>query len=426
MKENIQTNYFKISMALLISLLCLTMAPHVNGQETIAKKDYVESPINPLVRNISESQPNASLIYPEKIMTAFDWAQHKNITTVRENQSLSYSFEVIPGTTVEDFNVALLWKSKSTNLDIDFGHWSDETNFVSLRQSTSNTDHVESIYIPRLTTPGTYSIIVRSESTTSKAPSFGSIFNSMFKKRSTRFLITWAGESREIKALNLRAKLQGPYDNETGLMNDNLRTLDLIPSMEPYFLMAWGGDGETIDKTDPNGVLTVTGNDAIVDWIKVQLYEYTFEGYGYVDSRSALLQRDGDIVDINGGPVQFWNLPPGNDQYYVAIQHRNHTTIITEFPHPIGVNEPLLDFTLSSTILSEDSRNPSRNLQNGEWVIWSGDVIRNGTIDEDDSEAALEARGQTGYLFEDVNLDGVCDVEDSNIILANQGKWDWG
>jgi len=190
--------------------------------------------------------------------------------------------------------------------------------------------------------------------------------------------------------------------------------------------MGWGGDGETIDPTDPNGVLTVTGNNAIVDWIKVQLYDYTFDGYGYVDSRSALLQRDGDIVDINGGPVQFWNLPSGNEPYYVAIQHRNHSTIITEYPHPIGASEPLLDFTLSTTILFEDSRNPSRKLENGEWIIWSGDVIRNGAVDEADSEAALDARGQTGYLFEDVNLDGVCDVIDSDIILENQGKWDWG
>ncbi len=425
MRNTIQTNTTRLLNVLVFSILYFGLASHAMADKNGSKQEYVESSINPIFQNISESQSYVSPTFPVKIMSPFDWAQRKNINTIQKDSALSYSLTVLPGTTLDDFNVALIWRSKSANLDIDFGRWDDDSNFVSLRQSISETNRTESIYIPRLL-PGTYSIFVKNKADDSVRNSFRSIFDSLSNKRKTPFLIKWSAESVEVKALNIRAKLQGPYDNETGLMNDNLRTLDLIPAEEPYFLMGWGGAGEEIDTTDPDGVLTVTGNDAIVDWIKVQLYEFTFDGYGYVDGRSALLQRDGDIVDVNGGPVQFWNLPPGNEPYYVAIQHRNHSTIITEFPHPIGASEPLLDFTLSTTILSEDSRNPSRNLQNGEWVIWSGDVIRNGAIDEGDSEAALEARGQTGYLFEDVNLDGTCDVDDSNIILENQGRWDWG
>jgi len=407
MRTSVQTKLIQIPQVFLLSVFFsyLALASNATGEELDNAGDYIESSINPVFQNISEPQSPASPAYPTKIMTSYDWAIRKNISTIKINK-------------------ALTWKSKSADLDIDFGRWESESNFVSLQQN-SNATPLQSAYIPRLT-PGTYSVLVKSKSVKSSSSSFGSIFNFLSRKKGTRYVITWSGESREIKALNIRAKLQGPYDAETGLMDDTLRTLDLIPAMEPYFLMGWGGDGETIDPTDPNGVLTVTGNNAIVDWIKVQLYDYTFDGYGYVDSRSALLQRDGDIVDINGGPVQFWNLPSGNEPYYVAIQHRNHSTIITEYPHPIGASEPLLDFTLSTTILFEDSRNPSRKLENGEWIIWSGDVIRNGAVDEADSEAALDARGQTGYLFEDVNLDGVCDVIDSDIILENQGKWDWG
>jgi len=387
-----------------------------------------------VINSLSEPQPYTSPEYPTNIMSASERALGKHNNVIEENRALSYSFTVTPKTALLDFNVTLSWESRAADLDIDFGRWDTDRNFVSLRQSIGNAHNVESIYIPRLQ-PGTYSIIVKSNIVSSDVvssdvsnnrKSFGSIFESSTKKHSTPFTITWVGKSIQIRALNIRAKLEGPYDSDTGLMNDTLRTLGLIPAIEPYFLMGWGGEGEEIDITDPNGVLSVTGNNAIVDWIKVQLYDYTIEGYSYVDSRSALLQRDGDIVDINGGPVQFWNLPPGNDPYYVAIQHRNHSTIITDLPHPIGSSEPLLDFTLSSTLLFEDSRNPSRKLQNDEWIIWSGDVIRNGAIDEDDSAAALEAQGQTGYLFEDVNLDGTCDIDDSNIILTNQGRWDWG
>jgi len=407
MRKFVQTKViqFQTALLLLVFFSYLSLASNATGEE-LGNGPYIESSIDAALLNISEPQLFASPTYPAKIMSAYEWAIRKNINVIKKNK-------------------ALTWKSKSADLDIDFGRWDSAGNFVSLQPDISNTKLTESIYIPRLT-PGTYSVLVKSEIAKSSGTGFGRIFSLLSGKKGARYVINWSGESREVKTLSIRAKLQGPYDTETGLMNDTLRTLDLIPATEPYFLMGWGGDGETIDPTDPNGVLTVTGNNAIVDWIKVQLYEYTFDGYGYVDSRSALLQRDGDIVDINGGPVQFWNLPSGNDPYYVAIQHRNHSTIITEYPHPIGASEPLLDFTLSTTILFEDSRNPSRKLENGEWVIWSGDVIRNGAIDEADSEAALDARGQTGYLFEDVNLDGVCDVMDNDIILENQGKWDWG
>jgi len=387
--------------------------------------EFTETPTFSIFGNLFEQQPFASPNFPENLMGSFAWARGGNTNAIQPNGAISYSFSIKPDSAVVDLNVALTWKSKSADLDIDFGRWNDNQAFISLRQSINNTGNIESIYIPRLA-PGTYSIIIRNNQVQSSSPASNTIFSAIKKNRRIPFAITWSGKNTKIKTLNIRAKLEGPYDNETGLMNDSLRTLGLIPAMEPYFLMAWGGDGEEIDPNDPDGPLSVTGNDAIVDWIKVQLYDFTFEGYAYVDSRSALLQRDGDIVDINGGPVQFWNLPEGNAPYYVAIQHRNHSTIITDDPHPLGANEPMLDFTLPDIVLFENPGNPSRKLQNGELLLWSGDVIRNGAIDESDTEASLEARGQTGYLFEDVNLDGTCDIDDTSIISDNQGRWDWG
>lgn len=85
-------------------------------------------------------------------------------------------------------------------------------------------------------------------------------------------------------------------------MNDVLRTLvnpNGFPLTEPYtalgFTSTGGGGGETINAT----VLTTTGNDAIVDWVFVQLRSST-DNTSVQYTRCALVQRDGDVVDVDG------------------------------------------------------------------------------------------------------------------------------
>jgi len=418
-----------ISFALTIWVLCLSTTSFVSAETNNSELSYMESGTVAVLANLSEPQPLTSPEYPSNIMGSIGWVQYGDINSIRNNRALSYSFTIAPDNAIQDFSVVLNWSVTLADLDIDFGRWHENENFVSLQQSNGNNDRIENVYIPRLL-PGTYSIIIKNQLSNSGSAmhdnaGFGAIVNALTINRKTPFTINWAGKRIINKKLNIRAKLEGPYNVETGLMNDDLRTLGYIPESEPYMQMGWGGDGETIDLTDPDGQLSATGNDAIVDWIQVVLAKYTFDGYAYIDFRSALLQRDGDIVDINGGPVQFWNLPPGINSYHVAIQHRTHTTVISDEAYPVGDGVTLVDFTLSSTAITEDSRNPSRKLVNDEMVLWAGDVIRNGTIDEEDSAAALDARDQTGYLFEDVNMDGTCDAVDSSIISDNQGKWDW-
>jgi hypothetical protein len=54
-------------------------------------------------------------------------------------------------------------------------------------------------------------------------------------------------------------------------------------------------------------------------------------------TRSALLQRDGDIVDVDGSSaVAFNSLAAGN--YLVAVVHRNHLSAVTAQPVSIGSN----------------------------------------------------------------------------------------
>lgn len=124
--------------------------------------------------------------------------------------------------------------------------------------------------------------------------------------------------------------LQGPFNTGTGVMGDNLRTLNLIPTAEPYttiggFTHSGSGGGET-STTAIVGSGAAAGNDAIVDWVYAQLHDGTTGAV--LGSRAVLIQRDGDVVETDGvSPVNMAGFAAGN--YFVSIRHRNHLGVRT-------------------------------------------------------------------------------------------------
>jgi hypothetical protein len=141
-------------------------------------------------------------------------------------------------------------------------------------------------------------------------------------------------------------------------MNDNLRAGNLIPSTEPYGSMnsannpympvythVGGGGGEIAAA----GVFATTGSDAIVDWVFVQLRS-SASSSTVIATRSALLQRDGNVVDVDGvSPLEFPSVMPGN--YYVSIKHRNHIGVMTLNTVGLSVTATTVDFTSTVTPL---------------------------------------------------------------------------
>ena len=127
-------------------------------------------------------------------------------------------------------------------------------------------------------------------------------------------------------AMRLQAKvfLQGPYDNATGLMDDDLRSTSL-PITEPYEALGYALVNSGSESVD-NNLFTLTGNNAIVDWVFVELRDNT-DSTLVVATRSALLQRDGDLVDTDGiSPLSFSNV--AEEDYYIFIKHRNHLSVM--------------------------------------------------------------------------------------------------
>jgi hypothetical protein len=125
--------------------------------------------------------------------------------------------------------------------------------------------------------------------------------------------------------LNLKVMLQGALFNAAGgLMRDDLRQQGLVPLSQPYssalsarFTHVGGGTEVTTQAVLDANAGTA---DAIVDWVFVEVRDAA-NAQTVIRTVSALLQRDGDIIAANGGPLQVEGLP---GTFYISIKHRNH------------------------------------------------------------------------------------------------------
>lgn len=173
--------------------------------------------------------------------------------------------------------------------------------------------------------------------------------------------------------LHLKVFLQGAYMGNgiiAGLMRDQLRSSQALPSNQPYnggLYMHTGLQGGT-EMVDP-AVFNMSSEETndIVDWIFVSLLNPT-DPSQVLQTRSALLQRDGDIVDLDG--ISPLSMPINEEgQYLVGIGHRNHLRIRTPDSSPLllTTNNQVAswDFTLgngqayqNSGILSNDAMIP--------------------------------------------------------------------
>lgn len=222
-------------------------------------------------------------------------------------------------------------------------------------------------------------------------------------------------------ALDIKVKLQGAMigNGGGGLMRDDLRKQGLLPMIEPYSNMGNithvnGGGGEEVDQS----IFDITGSDAIVDWVVVELRS-PLRADSIIATRSGILQRDGDLVHIDGqSNITFEFLPSGN--YYVAVRHRNHLGLITKEPHFLSPIPTHIDFTNSATNLYGNF--PTGDL-NGERILWSGDLNadKNATYQGPQNDiftlffaVMLDSSNidflanflSIGYLNEDLDLDG--------------------
>ncbi len=209
--------------------------------------------------------------------------------------------------------------------------------------------------------------------------------------------------------LAINAYLEGPFLNpfagEETLMRDDLRANDLLPSTSPY------GDGATCNP----GIFDETGPNAIVDWVWVELRTQTSTNNA-VEGRSALLQRDGDIVHTDCvSPV---TMGAGAGDYHIVVKHRNHLAIMSAQKITVSTSSVTqVNFTDGTVVLHGTN---GATLMSGKVALWAGDAEVTGVIDSGDQSEAWNKRNSTSYLTSDLNLDGLTDAEDRGIPWNNQ------
>ncbi|CAL2105380.1 conserved hypothetical protein [Tenacibaculum sp. 190524A02b] len=205
--------------------------------------------------------------------------------------------------------------------------------------------------------------------------------------------------------------LQGPLaTSETTTMDDSLRSNSLLPTTSPY----------TDAITCETSVFNTTGNDAIIDWVWITLRDKN-DRTTILASQSALVQADGDIVDVDGVSALKFNL--SSDSYYVAVNHRNHLGIISNSAIALNTNSSTSVNLSNSASSVFGGINSVVNMSNGVFAMISGDVDENGQIQNIDANSVIKVLGDAGYHKADLNMNGQIQNSDVNSFLnPNIGK----
>jgi len=129
-------------------------------------------------------------------------------------------------------------------------------------------------------------------------------------------------------------------------------------------------------------------------------------------TQSALVQRDGDVVSVDGiSPLRF-EITLNN--FYVAVRHRNHHGVrsLNSFVPTQGIT---IDFSMPSTQVY--GTNPMKNVD-GTMVLIAGDANKDGQINSVDKNDYWRIENGNPYDYfnskADFNMDGVVNPVDKN------------
>ncbi|WP_299215051.1 leucine-rich repeat domain-containing protein [uncultured Dokdonia sp.] len=208
----------------------------------------------------------------------------------------------------------------------------------------------------------------------------------------------------------LQGAATNPITGEEDLMRDDLRANNVLLTISPY------GDGATVDPT----VFTTTGANAIVDWILVELRTGADnENTTVVNSTSAFLQRDGDIVGLDG--TSTITFTEENGDYFIAIRHRNHIGVMAAVPVSLSSTVISLDFTQDAAFAKGE--NLALTQVNGTFAMIAGDADGSSQIlNTDITEALSLAGGGESYSNADADMNGfILNSDIQLLVLANSG-----
>lgn len=107
-----------------------------------------------------------------------------------------------------------------------------------------------------------------------------------------------------------------------------------------------------------------------------------------------------------------------NGNYYITVRHRNSIATVSASPVSFAESEISYDFT---THASKAYGNNMKQMADGRWALFGGDVNQDGVVDTADMSPVDNDAGAfaSGYLATDINGDNITDTADMSIIDNN-------
>jgi hypothetical protein len=248
-------------------------------------------------------------------------------------------------------------------------------------------------------------------------------------------------------SINVRAFLQGAYDDPNDEMRTKLNDLKVLPGQDkslsastaikiaapytpfgqPFQGAPWnfsGNLGDSFgDSTSPNApAMTTPYPDHVVDWILVTVRENGILPANNVFTCAGWIHTNGDVTFPEACPDALV-INPAND-YYIVLEHRNHlpvldTAIIGDNNDFIGVN-----FTQQNSY-APVFRFGQKEISPGVWGLYNANIdqlISRTSINSADQTAWKLSQNAYGYNKGDADMSTHANSNDETNWKNNQNK----
>jgi len=213
--------------------------------------------------------------------------------------------------------------------------------------------------------------------------------------------------------------LEGPF--RYGSMSFDLKQKNLLPSTPPDIYPY---------NLDPRRPTYVVPNfpDSIVDWIVLEFRnKVTGSKSKYI---TCFVKSDGRVCGRDGSyPINLFYEGVDSGDYYVAVRHRNHLSVITENPvhiYPDAISQKEIDFSRPELLLGRENALRIMGLNSDGSLLFgmiAGDINGDGIIDDKDLVSTWEDRDyENEYRTTDVSMSGFFNTRDFNFVWNNKGR----
>jgi len=142
------------------------------------------------------------------------------------------------------------------------------------------------------------------------------------------------------------------------------------------------------------------------------------------------VKSDGRVCGRDGSyPINLFYEGVDSGDYYVAVRHRNHLSVITENPvhiYPDAISQKEIDFSRPELLLGRENALRIMGLNSDGSLLFgmiAGDINGDGIIDDKDLVSTWEDRDyENEYRTTDVSMSGFFNTRDFNFVWNNKGR----